>query len=54
MSEIWANRLIAGTKAWDEVPFLRKGEIKTVLGNRVENNTISAEQYEAITGETYT
>ena len=38
MNEIWANRLIAGTKTWAEVPASRKGAVKAVLGNRVLGN----------------
>ena len=53
MNEIWANRLIAGTKTWEEVPASRKGAVKAVLGNRVQNEAITAEQYGEITGEEY-
>ncbi|MCM1295512.1 MAG: XkdX family protein [Muribaculaceae bacterium] len=52
MNEIWANRLIAGTKTWDEVTPSRKNAVKAVLLNRVEKGTITAGQYEEITGET--
>lgn len=51
MNEIWANRLIAGTKAWAELPSLRKNGVKAVLQQRVEAGAITAEQYEEITGE---
>lgn len=51
MNEIWANRLVAGTKSWAEVPNSRKNGVKTVLMERVEAGEITAEQYEAITGE---
>lgn len=53
MNEIWANRLIAGTKTWDEVPNSRKNAVKNVLRGRVESGEITAEQYEEITGEKY-
>lgn len=53
MNEIWANRLAAGTKTWDEVPVSRKGAVKAVLVSRVQNGTITAEQYGEITGEEY-
>lgn len=43
MNEIWANRLIAGTKIWAEVPASRKNGVKTVLKGRVANGEISAE-----------
>lgn len=53
MNEIWANRLIAGTKTWTEVPASRKKAVKAVLAARVEQNEITAEQYQTITGEAY-
>lgn len=54
MNEIWANRLVAGTKVWDEVPASRKNAVKAVLAGRVESETITAEKYAEITGEEYT
>jgi len=51
MNEIWANRLIAGTKTWADMPASRRGAVKAVLAGRVADNVITAEQYEAITGE---
>ena len=51
MNEIWANRLIAGTKAWAEVPASRKSAVKEVLRGRVESGAITAERYQEITGE---
>ncbi len=51
MNEIWANRLIAGTKTWTEMPVSRRGAVKAVLAGRVADKVITAEQYEAITGE---
>lgn len=53
MSEIWANRLIAGTKTWGQVPASRKSGVKAVLKSRVEDGEITPEQYEEITGEQY-
>lgn len=53
MNEIWANRLVAGTKTWAEVPASRKGAVKGVLAGRVAEETITAEKYEEITGEVY-
>lgn len=53
MNRIWANRLIAGTKLWEEVPDIRKDGVKAELSLRVENNEITADQYEQITGEIY-
>jgi len=40
---IWANRLIAGTQKWDDVPEDRKVLIKQELQNRVNNNIITEE-----------
>ena len=53
MSEIWANRLIAGTKVWAQVPASRKNGVKAVLRERVENGEITGERYEEISGEEY-
>ena len=53
MNAIWANRLIAGTKAWDEVPANRKDGVKAVLLDRVEKGLITADKYAEITGEVY-
>ncbi len=53
MNEIWANRLVAGTKQWAQVPTMRKAAVKAVLAGRVAAGEISAEQYTAITGDTY-
>ena len=53
MNEIWANRLIAGTKTWDEVPASRKNAVKNVLRGRVESGEITPEQFEEITGDKY-
>ncbi len=53
MNEIWANRLIAGTKVWANVSASRKSAVKEVLRGRVVEEAITAEQYEEITGEAY-
>lgn len=50
MNEIWANRLIAGTKTWAQVPASRKNGVKMVLLERVNNGTITIEQYQEIVG----
>lgn len=54
MNEIWANRLIAETKTWAEMPPSRRKAVKDILAARVGNNVIMPEQYETITGEEYT
>lgn len=51
LDRIWANRLIAGTKIWPEVPASRKDAVKAELQRRVKAGEITAEQYEEITAE---
>lgn len=53
MNEIWANRLVAGTKAWGDVPPSRKNAVKEVLRGRVASETITAERFEEVTEEVY-
>ena len=54
MDKIWANRLIAGTQVWGDMPTSRKTGVKAALTERVKNGEISAERYQEITGEEYT
>lgn len=54
MNEIWANRLVAGTKQWNDVPAARKSAVKAILMARVDEHEVTAEQYEQIVGEDYT
>lgn len=51
MDKIWANRLIAGTKTWDEVPDNRKKAVKAELQNRVDSGEITQEEMDRIIGE---
>ena len=53
MNIIWANRLIAGTKTWAEMPARRHAGVKRELAKRVADGEIAAEQYKEITGEDY-
>ena len=53
MNVIWANRLIAGTKTWVEMPASRRVGVKKVLAERVAEDEITAEDYKNITGEDY-
>ena len=53
MDKIWANRLVAGTKAWAEMPISRRVGVKKVLAERVESGEITAADYQSITGEAY-
>lgn len=51
MDKIWANRLIAGTKTWAEMPASRHAGVKAELAKRVAEDEITPEQYRGITGE---
>lgn len=53
MDRIWANRLEAGTKTWEEVPEVRKESVKAILQADVVSGKITAERYEEITGEPF-
>lgn len=53
MDKIWANRLIAGTKTWAEMPVSRRVGVKKVLAARVAEGEITAEDYKRITGDDY-
>lgn len=53
MNIIWANRLIAGTKTWAEMPVSRRAGVKRELAKRVESGEITAGDYKNITGEDY-
>ena len=50
MNRIWANRLEAGTKSWEDCPASRKNAVDVILREDVENGKISAERYTEITG----
>lgn len=53
MNIIWANRLIAGTKTWEEMPASRRAGVKRELAKRVTEGEITAEDYKRITGDDY-
>ena len=53
MDKIWANRLVAGTKTWEQVPASRKDDVLAELRSRVEDDEITAEKFEDITGEKF-
>lgn len=53
MNIIWANRLVAGTKTWAEMPISRRVAVKKVLAARVNKGEITADDYKNITGEDY-
>ena len=41
MDKIWANRLVAGTKTWAEMPASRRPGVKAELARRVTDGEIS-------------
>ena len=53
MNQIWANRLVAGTKVWNDVPAARKDGVMMELAARVARDQLSAEKYAEITGVSY-
>lgn len=50
MNKIWADRLIAGTRTWDEVPASRKPAVQAILLDYVEKGKLTQERYEEIVG----
>lgn len=50
MNEIWANRLIAGTKTWEQVPASRKDGVLEVLRARMDKGAITAAKFTEVTG----
>ncbi len=55
MNEIWANRLIAGSKNWAQcVKAGRDKAVKAALAERVKSGIITAEKYKEIVGEELT
>lgn len=54
MAKIWHNRILAGTRTYDEVPATWKAQVKVLFKADVVNGVISAEEYEVIVGEAYT
>lgn len=51
MNEIWANRLIAGTKTWEQCVKAGRGEaVRAVLKERVLAGELSVDGYLGITG----
>lgn len=53
MAKIWHNRILAGTRTYDEVPMTWKAQVKALFRADVENGVITAEEYEDIVGEPY-
>ena len=53
MAKIWHNRILAGTRTFEEVPQTWKSQVKTLFRADVVNGVITAEEYEGIIGEPY-
>ena len=53
MAKIWRNRIIAGTRTFDEVPSTWKNAVKELLKEDVEDGVLTEEEYEEIVGEAY-
>lgn len=55
MDRIWANRLWAGTKTWDECPAARKPGVEATMRQDVAQGkpNCTAERFAEITGEPY-
>lgn len=50
MNKIWADRLVAGTKKWKQVPASRKTAVKEILLEMVEEGTLTEEHFQKIIG----
>lgn len=53
MAKIWHNRIIAGTRTFDEVPQAWRAQVKVLFKADVVNGIISEEEYAEIVGEPY-
>jgi len=53
MAKIYRNRILAGTRTFDEVPQTWKAQVKNLLKEDVANGVITAKEYEDIVGEPY-
>lgn len=53
MSKIWRNRIIAGDQKFEDCPARYKAQVLALLRIDVENGTITADQFEELTGEPY-
>ena len=50
MNKIWADRLVAGTRTWNEVPASRKEAVRAILLKMVADGELTAERYQEIVG----
>ena len=53
LAKIWHNRIIAGTRTFDEVPQAWRAQVKVLFKADVVNGIISEEEYAEIVGEPY-
>lgn len=53
VAKIWRNRIIAGTKTYDECPAKYKGMVLEFLRADVAAGIITAEKFKELTGEDY-
>lgn len=53
MAKIWRNRIVGGTKTFEQCPDRYKKDVETLLRQDVENEVITSEQFEELTGLTY-
>lgn len=52
MDKIWANRLLAGTKTWEDIAKVgRISGVKAELFVRRENGGLSTEEYDRVMAE---
>lgn len=54
MAKIWHNRILAGTRTFEEVPQTWKAQVKVLFKADVVSGLITAEEYEEFVGEPYT
>lgn len=48
MAKIWRNRIIAGTKTFEECPARYQSNVKALIEEDMMNGVITQEQYAAI------
>ena len=53
MARVWANRIWAGTKTYQECPQRYKRDVEATMRQDVENGKHTAEEFEEKTGIPY-
>ena len=53
MAKIWRNRILAGDKEFSHCPQRYKAQVLALLRLDVQDGTITAEQFEELTGQPY-